>query len=496
MNQVLQTVGLFLLCLVPSLGFAMERVSLQNLLAATGGQAVGFTQSDVSIDGVTLDSRTVDSGDLFWAVAGENHDGHEFATAAVTHGAIGSVVRAARAGEFSGPRIVVDDTHLALQRFSRWYRAQRDALIIGVTGSVGKTTTREMIHSVLSSRYKGTRSPLNFNNHFGLPLSLLEIKQEHEFAVIEMGASAPGEIRSLAETAIPEIGVITAIGPAHLTGFGDEAGIVNAKAELVEALPSSGFAVLSGDDPLVRQLAARAHCRVVLVGESEGNKLRAENVEITNKSIRFRVDGSNYCVRAAGRHHLTGALAAITIAREIGMGPDDIARGLSSFVPLAGRCRIEEIAPWTVIDDTYNANPRSMQAAVEIIRDWTGPGKRVLVTGDMLELGERSDAYHRQWGNIAGEAGIDCLLAFGDQAGEVVQGAQSVGMESHRLAQCHDFEMIFALLDCWLEPGDVVLVKGSRATRMERIIDWMRTRTNEGMNTKENLSRSAKRAVA
>jgi UDP-N-acetylmuramoyl-tripeptide--D-alanyl-D-alanine ligase len=474
----------------------MECVSLQDLVAATGGKAVGFTQSDVSIDGVTLDSRMVEPGDLFWAVAGKRHDGHDFAADAVTRGAIGSVVCAAHAGEFTGPRVVVDDTHAALQRFSRWYREQRDALVIGVTGSVGKTTTREMIHAVLSSRYSGTRSPHNFNNHFGLPLSLLEINQEHEFAVIEMGASAPGEIRCLAETAIPEVGVVTAIGPAHLTGFGDEAGIANAKAELVEALPTSGFAVLSGDDPLVRRLAERARCRVILVGETEGNKLRAENVEIANRSIRFRMDGMEYCVHAAGRHHLTGALAAIAIAREIGMGPDDIARGLSSFVPLAGRCRIEEIAPWTVIDDTYNANPRSMQAAAEIIRNWTGPGKRVLVTGDMLELGEQSGAYHRQWGHLAGKAGIDCLLAFGDQAGEVVQGAHSVGMESHRLALCQNFELMHALLDCWLEPGDVVLVKGSRATRMERIIDWMRTRTNEEENIKENLSRPAKRAVA
>jgi UDP-N-acetylmuramoyl-tripeptide--D-alanyl-D-alanine ligase len=385
-----------------------------------------------------------------------------------------------------------------LWRFARWYREQLDALVIGVTGSVGKTTTREMIHAALKGGFRGTQSPQNFNNHFGLPLSIFGIDGHDEFAVLEMGASHVGEIRNLAEIAVPEVGVVTAIGLAHVEGFGSEDNIVEAKGELLQALPSSGFAVLAGDDKRVRRIADRAACRVILVGEDRDNDLRATNVHSNRGQIVFHAGGMRYTVPAVGRHHLTSALCAVAIGREVGMTPSAIAEGLETFVAAPGRCQLEEIGPWTVVNDAYNANPSSMQAAFSLLREWRAGGKKIVVAGDMLELGDRTIQCHRELGKAAARLGIDHFLVHGRQAVHVVRGALDAGMESHRLAECESLESLLAVLECWLEPGDVVLVKGSRALRMERVVEWMRGQCGIAVEHKLKgySSRENSRAVA
>jgi UDP-N-acetylmuramoyl-tripeptide--D-alanyl-D-alanine ligase len=466
-------------------------VSLIDLLSATGGRAVGFDPQAVVTTGVATDSRTVRPGELFWALGGEKHDGHDFVRDAYARGAAACVVGQQHAATARGPAIVVRDTLQALWDYARWSRQRQEALVIGVTGSSGKTTTRTMIHSVLSAKHPGVQSPKNYNNHIGVPLSLLDIDSRHEFAVLELGASHVGEIRDLAGIALPEVGVVTSIGLAHVERFGSLEQIIAAKGELVEALPATGFAVLAGDDEHVRRLAERSNCPVRLVGEGTHNDVRANHVMMGRDRIDFRVDDRAYSVPATGRHHVIAALATIAIAREVGLEDGALAAGLNSFRPVPGRCRLEEVGPWSVIDDTYNANPSSMQAACHVLRDWAGFGKRILVTGDMLELGDLSAECHRQLGRCAAEADVDRLLVYGEHAAHVIGGALDAGLPTHCLAQCDDFEALLAVLDCWLDEGDVVLVKGSRALRMERVVEWLRQRGRDEFD-----SRPARRLAA
>ncbi len=468
----------------------MHPVALHSLATATNGQLVGGTGGEATVTRVVIDSRLTKPGDLFWALRGEHHDGHEFLVEARHRGASAAVVRhdrlaqaqeAWKSGSGRGavpPLIVVDDTLAALADFASWYRSQQEGLVIGVTGSFGKTTTREMIHAVLSAAYPGVRSLKNFNNHIGLPLSLLELDQSHEFAVLEMGASAVGEIAMLAKIARPEVGVITGIGLAHVAGFGSPEQIVLGKGELLEALPATGFAILPGDDPLTRGMADRSSCPVLFVGESENNHVRASNVRVANQRLTFEVDHVEYEVPVTGRHFLRAALTALAIAREIGLSPTQIASGFANFQAVPGRCQVHQIGSWTVIDDTYNANPASMRAACETLRDWQGANKRLLITGDMLELGTHAEQAHMELGRAAADAHVDGLLVFGQQAEHVVRGALDGGLRPSRLAQCDHLEILLTVLDCVLEPGDVLLVKGSRGMRMERVIEWLRQKSD------------------
>ena len=369
--------------------------------------------------------------------------------------------------------IAVDDTLQALWDLAAWNRDQSDALRIAITGSVGKTTTRHMLHSVLSKRFAGIESPHNFNNQYGVPLSLLELTSAHEFAVLEAGALAVGEIAQLAALMAPEIGVITAIGPAHLEGFGGLEEICRAKGELLEALPASGFAVLNGDDPLVRRLARRASCRVILVGEDIHNDVVATRVRVNDRRLRFQVGDTEYQVSAVGRHHLTSALLCIGVGREIDLTEAEISAGLKAFTPVHGRCEKLTVGPWTVIDDTYNANPASMLAACLTLRDWQEATRRILVVGDMAELGAHAAEFHSQLGEVAVECGFDRLVAVGRMAGDVAGTARRQGMDAGCIGACSDLSTAELLLDCWLEPGDVILVKGSRRMQMERVIEYL-----------------------
>ena len=464
----------------------MHPVPLHSLASASHGEVVGQSDGQTSFTRVEIDSRGVRQGDVFWALRGEHHDGHSFLVEARHRGAGAAVVRrdrlaqtqeAWKAGSGHGhvpPLIAVEDTLVALAEFARWYRSQQEGLVIGVTGSFGKTTTREMIHAVLSAAHPGVRSLKNFNNHIGLPLSLLELDQSHEFAVLEMGASAVGEIAMLAEIAQPEVGVITGIGLAHVEGFGSPEQIVQAKGELLEALPATGFAILPGDDPVTRDMAERSSCPVLFVGESENNHVRASNVRVANQRLAFEVDHVEYEVPVTGRHFLNASLTALAIAREIGLTNSEISEGFANFQAAPGRCQVQQIGPWTVIDDTYNANPASMRAACETLRYWHGANKRLLIVGDMLELGSHAEQAHVELGRIAAAAGIDGLLAFGPHAARVIDGAQERGLHPSRLAQCDHLEILLTVLDCVIEPGDVLLVKGSRGMRMERVVDWLR----------------------
>lgn len=446
----------------------MRVIAVDELIAAIGGVPRGLSERFNSFSRVAIDSRKVQPGDLFWALAGSQHDGHNYVQKAIANGAPAAVVAAG--GANTENVIEVPETLQALWKFSRAYRDTFDALIIGVTGSVGKTTTRRMIQSVLSARFHGIESPQNYNNEFGVPLSLLQLEDEHDFAVIELAAAHPGEIATLAEIARPEVGVITAIGPSHLDGFETIENILETKAALIESLPPEGFAVLNGDDRNLRRIAERASCPCTLVGEKKHNDVIAENVQVGNHGITFMSGGNGFEVPAIGRHHVNSALIAIAIGRQIGMTNDEINRGLQAFVPAPGRCELRTIGPWTVIDDTYNSNPVSMSAACRVLRDWTTENKRILLTGDMLALGSWTENFHQLLGEEVTRSKFDRVIAFGSQAGCVARSARKHGMDAGSLGATRDHDVAAMLLDLWLEPGDVILVKGSRGMKMETFI--------------------------
>ncbi|MBS0205210.1 MAG: UDP-N-acetylmuramoyl-tripeptide--D-alanyl-D-alanine ligase [Planctomycetes bacterium] len=453
----------------------MEQLSLIDLMHATGGHlTVGASPGQV-IDRISTDSRTLQPGSVFWALRGETHDGHAYISQAMERGAALCVANASHLPVPTGPTLLVKDTGTALMDLARWYRGTLDALVIGLTGSVGKTTTRDLIHVALAAEFEGIRSRKNFNNTIGLPLSLLEADHRHEFILLEMGASRIGDIAELVDVAAPEVGVVTAIGPAHLESFHNLQGIIQGKGELLEGLPPTGFAVLPGDDPILRQMADRAPCPVIFVGEGDDNHLQAKRVRATFEGLQFRVDGVEFSVPVCGRHHLSNALCAIAIAREIGIRLPTVAQGLERFEPIEGRTRLKKIGSWTVIDDTYNASPLSVAAACRMLPDLELPGlgRRILVLGDMRELGGTADLEHRRIGELAAQLKIDLVVACGNHAEHVAQGAEASGMDPHCIAAASDLETMKAVLDCWLEPGDVILVKGSRATRMERIVEWL-----------------------
>ncbi|MEX0726910.1 MAG: UDP-N-acetylmuramoyl-tripeptide--D-alanyl-D-alanine ligase [Planctomycetaceae bacterium] len=457
----------------------MDRLDGSNLIAAIGGTALCLPVSTYAVSRISIDTRTLQPGDLFWAIRGETFDGHDFVDRAFQQGASACVIRRDRAAVCSGPAILVDDTQTALRDLARWHRRRQDALVIGVTGSFGKTTSREMIYAALAAEYTGMRSARNLNNHIGLPLSLLDIQSHHEFAVLEMGASHIGEIVDLTQIAVPEVGVITGIGPAHLAGFGNLDGIIRSKGELLESLPPTGFAVLPGDDSYVRQMADRAKCPVIFVGAGPDNDLCAEDVAWSPSGLTFRVENTKVQIPVLGRHFLAPALFAVAVGREIGMKLDVLAEGLRTFQPISGRCQPQRIGTWTVIHDAYNANPQSMTAACRLLAEWPGSNRRLLILGDMLELGAESPRYHEELGQEAARAGIDRLIVCGEFSRDVIRGALAAGMSPHRISSADDWNVTLAILDCWLEPEDVLLIKGSRGMQMERVIDWLNVK-NDG----------------
>ena len=429
------------------------------------------------LERIVTDSRQVQRGDVFWGLAGTRFDGATFSNEAYSRGATGAVVEKYIHPEPGCWSLQVADSLTALAQLARWNRARMTGRVIAVTGSVGKTTSRQMIHAVLGTQFSGCSSPKNFNNDVGLPLSMLSIETEHAFAVLELAASAPGEIRQLAELCQPQVGVITRIGDAHLGGFGSLEAVAEGKAELLAALPHDGWAVLAGDDIRLRKLAARSHTRTIWFGRSLDNDLVATNVESRHGRLSFCIDGTSMSVPVWGRHHLGGALAAVAVGRIFGICDAEIAQGLANFQPAPIRCQITKVGGATIIDDTYNASPVAMQAALELLRDFDAPGRRIVVCGDMRELGEAAGALHRSLGDqVVTLCGADLLVACGDHADEVVAGARAAGMPRSLTVACREPQEIFSLCERSLLPGDVMLVKGSRAMAMERLVQAFQAR--------------------
>jgi UDP-N-acetylmuramoyl-tripeptide--D-alanyl-D-alanine ligase len=450
--------------------------TLDELHRSIGGQlelAVDSARNPgaTCVGPVVTDSRNIEPGDVFWALSGPNHDGADFAAEAFERGAAGAVV--GRIVTIPEDRWVlrVDDTQRALQRWAAVKRDQFAGSVIAVTGSVGKTTARQMIDAVLGSRLCGTASPRNYNNHVGLPLSMLAMDPSHDYAVLELGASSPGEISTLAELCRPILGVITQVADAHLAGFGSRWGVAQAKAELLAALPPDGHAVVA-DDTMLRGLAECSRAPVTWVGRGADCDVMATDVRSTSGRLDFRVQGQLFHVPVWGRHHLASALSAIAVADLLGFELDEIASALESFQPVPMRCQVIEVHSTAIINDTYNASPSSMLAAFELLRDFDTAGSRIIVCGDMAELGDQSPRLHYDLGTQAVTVcGADLLVACGQFAYEVVSGARAAGMSRSKSVPFRTPDDALPLVSSAIGPGDVVLVKGSRRLKMERLVE-------------------------
>jgi UDP-N-acetylmuramoyl-tripeptide--D-alanyl-D-alanine ligase len=424
---------------------------------------------------VVIDSRACGRGDLFVALRGERSDGQLYAVDAAGRGARGLLVRERPEGLPDGVAVfVVDDTLAALQRLAAGRRNRRHAKVIGITGSVGKTTTKEITAAVLGARYPVLKNEANYNNEIGLPLTLLQLTNRHRRAVLEMGMYAQGEIRTLCEIARPEVGVVTNIGPSHLERLGSLEAIAAAKSELPESLPPQGFAIFNADDPLVLAMADRTRAHPLTYGMASEADVRASDVEsrgLAGVSFRLHWRRESADVRTAlpGRHIVPNALAAAAVALADGMALPDVARALDSArVPLRlqvyrgrGGC--------TILDDTYNASPASMAAALDLLAEI--PGRRIAVLGDMRELGPEEREGHLAVGRRAAET-ADVIHAVGPLGELVVEAARAGG---HRAAYHHDTKEDAAVaLIADLRRDDVVLLKASRAMAFETLLDELK----------------------
>ena len=437
-------------------------------------KAQGDFPRDQIATGYSIDSRTIGCGELFFAVKGERLDGHDYVSAALEKGAIGAVVGQDQWHRYSWTDrvLVVDDTLVALQSLATAVRRLWGKPLVGVTGSAGKTTTKEAIAHVLAAKFCVLKSEGNFNNHFGLPLMLLKLKPEHDLAVIEMGMSHPGEIRALAKIAQPEIGVVTNVAPVHLEFFDSLAGIARAKYELVESLPSGGTAVLNADDEYVSQFGRDFQGRVIQYGTAANSDVRAENLQSRG------TDGSEFDVvvgetraRAhlplVGDHNVLNALAAVSVSIACGMKIPEAVAALATLKPADKRGQVVHVGNITVINDCYNSNPKALHAMIDALAAMKA-GRRILVAGEMLELGPAGEEMHRAAGKHAAEKGIDMLVGVRGLGQAMVEGAKQAGARAEFVATP---EEAGEWLSRETRDGDVVLLKASRGVKLEKALE-------------------------
>ena len=449
------------------------KLTIGEVVQAIEGELMNGSAQD-KMTGVSTDSRTIRKGDIFFALKGER-DGHAHLPEVFAKGAQGAVIEP---GRFSGGKnlICVPDTLRALGDLAANWRRRFKAPVVAITGSNGKTTTKDMVSQVLSKKYRVLQTEGNFNNLIGLPLTLFRLHHKIQLIVLEMGMNAPGEIDRLAEIAGPEVGVITNIGRAHLAGLKDLSGVAAAKGELLGRLPSNGLAILNADDPYVLALAKRKHVRVMTFGQKRGD-LRAGKIKSLGlKGSRFSVAGAGLkpaptvTLRVPGRQNISNALAALAVGSHYGVGVAKMKQALAAFHMPAKRMESIKMGGVQIINDTYNANPDSMKAALILLSECPAR-RRIAVLGDMLELGDYAAQGHQDLGAEINSLGIDWVMAVGQWSKQVVQGV------TRSKTQAAAFLDVAGLLAHWpvsLRKGDLVLIKGSRGMQMERVTEFLR----------------------
>jgi len=463
---------------------------LRDIVKATGGRLLYGADSQC-FNGIGIDSRVIAAGDLFAAIRGTIHDAHNFITQVVERGVRGIVVQEQTEivldhsyFEKQGVACVaVGDTTQALGALAAFRRRQVQIPVVAITGSNGKTTTRQMTAQVIAQRFKTLATEGNLNNEIGLPLTLFRLTAEHQAAVLELGMNHPGEMDRLGAICRPTIGLITNVGPAHLEFLGSVQAVARAKGELLTHVDPKGYAVLNKDDDHVAALASRASCAVFFFGTSAQADVRAESIDETAGGINFELilpqDRLAIALQTPGRFMVSNALAAAAAGYLAGVGSREIKAGLESFRPVKGRLNVITTANGIhIVDDTYNANPASMAAAIHTLTALKRSGRGFIVLGDMLELGDTAADLHHRVGSIAGGARPDKLYAFGEYARDVLSGARQAGVAQSQLVTATKEEIAGDLLH-ELKPGDWVLVKGSRGMAMETVVEailsWAQT---------------------
>ncbi|MGA1826519.1 MAG: UDP-N-acetylmuramoyl-tripeptide--D-alanyl-D-alanine ligase [bacterium] len=436
------------------------------------------------IEGISIDSRSITPGELFWALKGDNFDGHNFVSDAFKKGAIGAVV-SDEVDDCPDDRFLIktENTLHSLWKLGKHMRTMSNAQVIAVTGSSGKTSTKELIAHVLERKFNVLKSFGNFNNHIGLPLTLIKIGPQHEYVVVEMGMNARGEIAQLTKLADPNIGIITNIGHAHIGLLGSREQIFEAKAELLHGMDTGGLVVLNQDCSYVDKLRGEYSGKVITVGTEPGADYQARQIKIlpfeNRMSFVVNVDAREHLlsVPLLGEKLMSNVLMAIAVAIECGMSIEEVKKALSSCKALPGRMSIESFKQITIIDDSYNANPESMRSSLNTLDRCKGNARAIAVLGDMLELGDHSKELHKELGRwITQHISLDMLILYGEFAQIIADGAAGQGMSKDRILHFTHKEDSITFLARTLQPGDWLLFKGSRGMGMEHIIKGLRQR--------------------
>ena len=474
----------------------MKALTVEEMRRAVHGRWMSPSNA-VTLTGVSTDTRTACPGDLFIALRGERFDAHGFLGDAADAGCVAAVVcrdaplDADVAARFGGGLIGVADTTEALGELAAYHRKQSSATVVAVTGSNGKTTVKRMIDHVLAQRYTGTCSPKSFNNEIGVPLTFLAAEAGDDYVVCELGSNAPGEIAALARIARPDIAVITSVSATHLAHLGSIEQVAVEKASILAGLAAGGVAVVVADSgALERALRAYDEARLIRFGLSDAAALRVTAYEPTGDGLRMEVNGHSWArLGLLGRHNAVNALAAVAVAQRFGFTQADALAALADFAPIEMRLQPVDVGGVRAINDAYNANPASVLAAAEALID-AGGKRTVLIVGDMLELGDQAEKLHIQTGREIAERGIDLLIGVGPLGRYIATGAAEAGLAAERFDSLADASEGVAGL---LRRGDTVLIKGSRATAMERLIPAIERATARGAKRARKPKKGSKR---
>lgn len=445
-------------------------LSLAEVRQATGAEWLGLPGGLAArSNGWSIDSRSVAAGDIFFAIRGERFDGHAFTKSALDRGALAAVVSETGG---RGPLLRVADTLDALQGLSHWARLRWGKPVVAITGSAGKTSTKEIVSEMLAVRLRVGKTIGNLNNHIGLPLTLLRIPGNAEVAVVEMGMNHAGEIRHLAALAGPQFGLVTNVGYAHVESFDSIEGVAAAKRELIESLPPEGVAILNADDELVRKFREVHAGRTLTYGFAADADVRATEVEMHPEGVAFTVGGVRFHSRLTGRHSVSNILAGLAVASLFGIPFSELAAIAAGLAPGKMRGERSHARGITILNDSYNSNPEAARRMIDVLASEAAK-RRVAVLGEMLELGSMSETLHRELGSYAARAGIDALIGIRGAAAFLVDGARRAGMPERNVFFFEDPDSAGAFLRNWARPGDAILFKGSRGTQVEKALAKM-----------------------
>ena len=466
------------------MSIAWGEITAEEILSPINGTLFSGKRHTV-LAGVSTDSRKIRPGELFWALKGKRYDGHEFVEKALDSGAAGIVVQEGYDLKISRAAgrvvIAVADTLKALGDLAGWWRRRHNVRVVAITGSAGKTTTKEMTATILDLGSRTSKSRGNFNNLIGLPLTLLGVDERHRNSVLEMGMNRPGEIARLTEIADPDIGIITNVGMAHLEGVGDLEGVAMAKAELIDKISSNGYLILNGDDRLLMNTAAAFQKEVITFGVERENDVRAANIQDMGRdgiSLDIQYQGNSWPVRlkVPGYQNVSNALAAAAAALCLNEPTENIIEGLGRFAGVKGRFMVARVPGGAiVVDDTYNANPLSLKAALYSIQSLADGGGRIFVgLGEMMELGDAAVSAHLEAGRKVAELNPHLFLAMGEHAQEMVKGAvvSGVPLDHTEVVKTH-MEMVRRIRD-ELREGDLIFLKGSLKMGLFRVVDGLK----------------------